>query len=75
MRQYPYRITLVMYNGMHETHYIMASNHRDAFEKAHYFANPIAYTGKYGGVQFILDTKLTKAYIEEHNIRIEKTGA
>ena len=71
IRSYPYRITLLMYNGMRETHYIKASNYRDAFDKGHRFANPIAFSGKYGGVQFINVDKLTKAYCADHNITFE----
>ena len=56
-RLYPYRIDLLMYSGRRETHYIKAMNHRDAFDKAHRFANPIAMSGR-DGVQFINDTKL-----------------
>ena len=70
-RSYPYRITLRMYNGMTERHHIEASNYRDAFDKAHRFANPIAYSGKYGGVQFIDVQKLTKAYCADHGIKFE----
>ena len=74
-RTYPYRITLYMYSGLTERHHIMASNHRDAFDKAHRFANPIAYSGKYkghvDGVRFIDVKKLTKAYCTEHNIIFE----
>lgn len=70
-RSYPYRITLVMYNGMTERHYIEASNYRDAFDKAHRFANPIAYSGKYGGCQFINVDKLTRAYCSDHGIKFE----
>ena len=69
-RSYPYRITLVMYSGRRETHYIHATNHADAFSKAHRFANPIAASGR-DGVQFINTTKLTKAYCEEHHIIFE----
>ena len=71
-RSYPYRITLVMYNGMTERHHITARNYRDAFDKAHHFANPIAYSGKYGGCQFINVDKLTKQYVTDHNIKMEE---
>lgn len=70
-RQYPYRITLYMYSGRRETHYIHASNHSDAFCKAHRFANPIAMSGR-DGVQFIDATKLTKQYCIDHNISFEE---
>ena len=70
-RAYPYRITLVMYSGRRETHYIKAMNHRDAFDKAHRFANPIAMSGR-DGVQFINDTKLTKQYCIDHHISFEE---
>lgn len=70
-RSYPYRITLYMYSGLSEKHHIKASNYRDAFDKAHRFANPIAMSGRYGGVQFIDVKKLTKQYCEEHAIRFE----
>ena len=70
-RQYPYRIDLYMYSGRRETHYIKASNLRDAFDKAHRFANPIAMSG-HDGVQFINDTKLTKQYCIDHNITFEE---
>lgn len=69
-RQYPYRITLVMYSGRRETHYIHATNHADAFSKAHRFANPIAMSG-HDGVQFIDDTKLTKQYCIDHGVQFE----
>ena len=70
-RQYPYRIDLLMYSGRRETHYIKASNHRDAFEKAHVFATPIAMSGR-DGVQFINETKLTKQYCIDHHISFEE---
>jgi len=70
-RQYPYRIDLYMYSGRRETHYIKAENHRDAFEKAHHFAVPIAMSGS-DGVQFINDTKLTKQYCIDRNIKFEE---
>ena len=74
-RFYPYRITLRMYSGLTERHHIMASNYRDAFDKAHRFADPIACNGKYhghtDGVQFIDVQKLTKAYCTEHGIKFE----
>ena len=68
MREYPYKIALRMYDFTSETHYIHASNHRDAFSKAHRFSNPIAMSGKHGGVQFIYIQKLTKAYCEQHGV-------
>lgn len=71
-RTYPYRITLHMYNGMQEEHYIHAGNEREAFDKAHKFTNPIAYYGKYGGVQFITPKKLTKQYCIDHKIIFEE---
>lgn len=71
-RLYPYRIDLWMYSGHRETHYIKAKNHADAFSKAHHFAVPIAMSGKYGGVQFINDTKLTKQYCIDHHISFEE---
>ena len=71
-RQYPYRIDLWMYSGERETHYIKASNHHDAFNKAHHFATPIAMSGKHGGVQFIIDKKLTKQYCIDHHISFEE---
>lgn len=71
MRSYPYKITLRMYDFTRETHYIHASNHRDAFDKAHRFANPIAMSGAHGGCQFIDTQKLTKAYCDEHNVVFE----
>lgn len=70
-RLYPYRIDLLMYSGRRETHYIKAMNHRDAFDKAHRFANPIAMSGR-DGVQFINDTKLTKQYCFDHHISFEE---
>ena len=70
-RQYPYKITLTLYSGRRETHYIHAANHRDAFDKAHHFANPIAISGR-DGVQFITDTKLTKQYCIDNNISFEE---
>lgn len=70
-RLYPYRIDLLMYSGRRETHYIKAMNHRDAFDKAHRFANPIAMSGR-DGVQFINDTKLTKQYCTDHHISFEE---
>ena len=70
-RQYPYRITLYMYSGRRETHYIHAMNHADAFSKAHRFANPIAMSGR-DGVQFIDATKLTKQYCIDHAISFEE---
>lgn len=72
---YPYRITLRMYSGLTEHHYIEASNYGDAFDKAHRFANPIAYSGKYhghtDGVQFIDVDKLTRTYCAERGIQFE----
>lgn len=70
-RSYPYRVTLYMYNGYTETHHIAAANHQDAFSKAHRFANPIAHSGKYGGVQFINCTKVTRQYIQGRHITLE----
>ena len=70
-RLYPYRIDLLMYSGRRETHYIKAMNHRDAFDKAHRFANPIAMIGR-DGVLFINDTKLTKHYCIDHHISFEE---
>lgn len=67
---FPYRISLMLYSGLIETHYIKAANRSDAFDKAHRFANPIAASGR-DGVQFINTTKLTKAYCEEHHITFE----
>ena len=69
-RSYPYRVTLHLYSGRRETHYIEASNHRDAFDKAHRFANPIACSGT-DGVQFINVLKLTRQYCTDHGIRFE----
>ena len=70
-RLYPYRIDLYLYSGRRETHYIKASNHADAFDKAHRFANPIAMSGR-DGVQFINDKKLTKKYCTDNNILFEE---
>ena len=69
-RSYPYRVTLRMYSGRIERHYIEASNHRDAFDKAHRFSNPIAMSGR-DGVQFIDTVKLTRSYCKENNIIFE----
>lgn len=69
-RSYPYRITLRLYSGLTERHYIEASNYRDAFDKAHRFAIPIAMSGR-DGVQFIDVQKLTKAYCADHGIKFE----
>lgn len=69
-RSYPYRITLRLYSGLRETHYITASDRRDAFDKAHRFANPIAMSG-HDGVQFIDVTRLTKQYCLDHGIMFE----
>ena len=71
VRMYPYKVTLYMYNGMREYHYIHARNERDAFDKAHRFANPIAMSGKYGGVQFIVPKRLTKQYCIDNKIIFE----
>lgn len=70
-RLYPYRVTLTLYSGRRETHYIKAMNHSDAFDKAHRFANPIAMSGR-DGVQFITDTKLTKQYCIDNHISFEE---
>lgn len=64
-RSFPYRITLLMYSGMRETYYIHASNHRDAFSKAHRFMNP---ERKDDGYQFINVDKLTKQYCADHHV-------
>ena len=69
-REYPYRIKLYLYSGRIEYHYIKAANQRDAFDKAHRFANPIAASGT-DGVQFIITDKLTKAFCEQHHIAFE----
>ena len=69
-RSYPYKITLRLYSGRRETHYIEASNHRNAFDKAHRFANPIAMSGR-DGVQFIDVLKLTRSYCSDHHITFE----
>lgn len=69
-RQYPYKITLFLYSGLREVHYITAANHADAFDKAHRFANPIAMSG-HDGVQFIDAKKLTKQYCTDHRITFE----
>lgn len=70
-RQYPYLVTLYLYSGRLERHYIHASNHRDAFDRAHTFANPIAMSGD-DGVQFIDTRKLTKQYCIDHDISFEE---
>ena len=70
-RQYPYLITLLMYSGNISRHYIKAANHRDAFDKAHRFANPIAMSG-HDGVQFIDTKRLTKQYCTERHITFEE---
>lgn len=69
-RSYPYKITLRLYSGLRETHYIEASNRRDAFDKSHRFANPIAMSGR-DGVQFIDVTRLTRSYCTDHGITFE----
>lgn len=69
-RQYPYQITLYMYSGRTERHYIKACNHADAFDKAHRFANPIAMSG-HDGVQFIDAKKLTTQYCIDRHISFE----
>lgn len=69
-RTYPYRIALMLYSGRIEHHYIEAANYRDAFDKAHRFANPIAMSGR-DGVQFIDVRKLTRAYCIEHGVAFE----
>ena len=69
-RSYPYCVTLHLYSGRRETHYIEASNYRDAFDKAHRFANPIAMSG-WDGVQFIGVQKLTRQYCTSYNIKFE----
>lgn len=69
-RQYPYRVVLLMYSGRRESHYIKAANHRDAFDKAHRFANPIAMSGR-DGVQFINAERLTKQYCEDYGVVFE----
>lgn len=66
-REYPYRITLLLYSGKRIVKHIKAANQRDAFDKAHRFANPIAASGR-DGVQFINTEKLTKAYCEQRGI-------
>lgn len=70
-RLYPYRITLCMYSGMTEQHYIEASNYRDAFSKSFRFSVPIAMSGRYGGVQFTNVQKLTRKYCADRNIKFE----
>lgn len=67
-RTYPYKITLLMYSGKRETHYIMANNYRDAFDKGHRFCNPF---NPHDGCQFINVDKLTKQYCSDHNIQFE----
>jgi hypothetical protein len=69
-RSYPYKITLRLYSGMRETHYIEASNYRDAFDKAHRFSNPIAMSG-HDGVQFIDVLRLTRSYCSDNHITFE----
>lgn len=69
-RTYPYRVVLLMYSGRRESHYIKAENQRDAFDKAHRFANPIAASGV-DGVQFINTYRLTKQYCTEHGVTFE----
>lgn len=69
-RSYPYRITLRLYSGRHEVHYIKASDRYDAFNKAHRFAVPIAMSG-YDGVQFIDVLRLTKAHCLDYGIKFE----
>ena len=69
-RTYPYQITLRLYSGRQERHYIHALNRHDAFDKAHRFANPIALSG-YDGVQFIDVVRLTKQYCGEHGIHFD----
>lgn len=66
-KTYPYRITLIMYSGRRETHYIKASDRHDAFSKAHRFANPIALSSS-DGVQFINVDRITKQYCADHGI-------
>lgn len=69
-RSYPYRVTLFMYSGRRESHYIHATDRHDAFSKAHRFANPIACSGT-DGVQFINVTRLTKQYCTDNAVRFE----
>lgn len=66
-REYSYRITLIMYSGLRETHYIKASDRLDAFRKAHRFANPIALSSS-DGVQFINVDRIPKKYITDHGV-------
>lgn len=70
-RSYPYRITLLFYSGRRETHHIMAQNQQDAFNKGHRFSDRYAYFLRNDGVQFLNVTRLTKAYVAEHGIRME----
>ena len=69
-REFPYRISLLMYSGMRYTHYILAQNHRDAFDKSHRFANPLAQS-HHDGVQFINVDRVTKQYCKDHNVVFE----
>lgn len=63
-----YKISLSYYSGKLENHYIYAKNQADAFNKAHRFCNPFDVND---GVQFITPTRITKQYIEKHNIKME----
>ena len=69
-RQYPYRISLYLYSGRIEHHYVHASNRPEATHKAQRFAVPIAVSGK-DGVQFINATRLTKQECADRRISFE----
>lgn len=69
-RSAPYKVTLMLYSGRRETHYIPATDRHDAFNKAHRYANPIAMSGR-DGVQFINVQRLTRQYCTDNNITLE----
>lgn len=68
MKTYHYKITLLMYSGKREVHYLRAANQRDAFDKAHMFTNPF---NPYDGTHFIIVERLTKQYCTDHHIEME----
>ena len=71
IRSYTYRITLMLYSGRIERHYVKAYNRHDASLKAHRFAVPIAMSGM-DGVQFINVQRMTKQECIDYNIKTEE---
>ena len=69
-RLYAYRVTLYMYSGRIECHYVEAENKQSAHDKGYKWANPIANSGV-DGVRWMDAVRLSRKYCQEKNITFE----